>query len=504
MSAAAGLVEVRVPDIGNFKDVAVIDVLVKAGDSIAIDTPLVTLESDKATMDVPSTAVGVVEKVHISKDGKVNTGDLIATVRADGVGRTAAQLETPAAAPPSRAASPAAASARPAPSAAAPAQAAPAPRPAPTVAAPAATTTPASTAAAAAAASAPQTASRGVLTPRSLLGVPTSYRSDLAAIDEPGFTRAHASPSVRRFARELGVNLTQVTGHGFKDRITHDDVKTFVKGTLATPATTPAMNAAAAGTTARAPAPTPAPPAVPAVDYSQFGPTAVEPLSRIQRISGPRLQASWASIPHVTQFDEADITELEQVRASLKERAQAAGVKLTPLAFIMRACVKALQEFPRFNSALAADGANLVVRKYVHMGFAADTPNGLVVPVVRDADRKDVYELARHLAQLSEKARAGKLPPTDMQGGCFTISSLGGIGGTAFTPIINAPEVAILGVSRAAMKPMYRDLTFVPRLMLPLSLSYDHRVIDGAMAARFTTWLAQTLADPRALLEAVP
>jgi pyruvate dehydrogenase E2 component (dihydrolipoamide acetyltransferase) len=476
VSAAAGLVEVRVPDIGNFKDVAVIDVLVKAGDSIAIDTPLVTLESDKATMDVPSTAVGVVEKVHISKDGKVNAGDLIATVRADGAGRSAAQPQTPAAAPPARAAS-AAAPGAPA--------AAPSLRAAP---------------------SAPQTAGRGVLTPRSLLGVPTSYRSDLAPIDEPGFTRAHASPSVRRFARELGVNLTQVPGHGFKDRITHDDVKAFVKGTLATPATTPAMNPAAAGTTARAPAPapTPAPPAVPAVDYSQFGPTAVEPLSRIQRISGPRLQASWTSIPHVTQFDEADITELEQVRASLKERAQAAGVKLTPLAFIMRACVKALQEFPRFNSALAADGANLVVRKYVHMGFAADTPNGLVVPVVRDADRKDVYELARHLAQLSEKARAGKLPPTDMQGGCFTISSLGGIGGTAFTPIINAPEVAILGVSRAAMKPMYRDLTFVPRLMLPLSLSYDHRVIDGAMAARFTTWLAQTLADPRALLEAVP
>jgi pyruvate dehydrogenase E2 component (dihydrolipoamide acetyltransferase) len=338
-----------------------------------------------------------------------------------------------------------------------------------------------------------------VLTPRSLLGVPTSYRSDLAPIDEPGFTRAHASPSVRRFARELGVNLAQVSGHGFKDRITHDDVKAFVKGTLATPAAAPAS--------ARAPAPasTPAPPPlVPAVDYSQFGPTTVEPLSRIQRISGPRLQASWTTIPHVTQFDEADITELEQLRASLKERAQAAGVKLTPLAFIMRACVKALQEFPRFNSALAADGANLIVRKYVHMGFAADTPNGLVVPVVRDADRKDVYELARHLGQLSDKARAGKLPPTDMQGGCFTISSLGGVGGTAFTPIINAPEVAILGVSRAAMRPVYRDLTFVPRLMLPLSLSYDHRVIDGAMAARFTTWLAQALADPRGLLEAVP
>jgi pyruvate dehydrogenase E2 component (dihydrolipoyllysine-residue acetyltransferase) len=474
MSAAPETVEVRVPDMGNFKDVAVIDVLVKPGDSIAIDTPLVTLESDKATMDVPSTAVGVIEKIHTSKGGTVNTGDVIATVRADGAQRAAAPAP---AAPTAASAAPAApvraAATAPPAAPAAPAPAANAPAPAPS------------------AAPALPAARGGVLTPRSLLGVPTSYRSDLAPIDEPGFTRAHASPSVRRFARELGVNLAQVTGHGFKDRITHDDVKAFVKGTLATPAP------------ASTPAPAPAP-AVPFLDPAQFGPTAVEPLSRIQRISGPRLQASWTTIPHVTQFDEADITELEQLRASLKDRAQAAGVKLTPLAFIMRACVKALQEFPRFNSALAPDGANLIVRKYFHLGFAADTPNGLVVPVVRDADRKDVYELARHLAQLSEKARAGKLPPADMQGGCFTISSLGGIGGTAFTPIINPPEVAILGVSRAAMRPIYRDLTFVPRLMLPLSLSYDHRVIDGAMAARFTTWLAQALAEPRGLLEAVP
>jgi len=501
MSAPAGVVEVRVPDMGNFKDVAVIDVLVKPGDTIAIDTPLVTLESDKATMDVPSTAVGVIEKIHTSKGGTVNTGDLIATVRADGAQRGAESTAAPgqeASASTARAPAPAPA-------------AAPARAPAPE--------------------KSPASPERGaVLTPRSLLGVPTSYRSDLAPIDEPGFTRAHASPSVRRFARELGVNLAQVPGHGFKERITHEDVKAFVKGTLATPAANtsaaaatsagagspaaasaaaqarPSTSAGGAPASARAPAPasTPAPaPSVPAVDYAQFGPTALEPLSRIQRISGPRLQASWSTIPHVTQFDEADITELEQLRASLKDRAQAAGVKLTPLAFIMRACVRALQEFPRFNSALAPDGANLIVRKYVHMGFAADTPNGLVVPVVRDADRKDVYELARHLGQLSEKARSGKLPPTDMQGGCFTISSLGGIGGTAFTPIINAPEVAILGVSRAAMRPVYRDLTFVPRLMLPLSLSYDHRVIDGAMAARFTTWLAHALADPRSLLEAV-
>jgi pyruvate dehydrogenase E2 component (dihydrolipoamide acetyltransferase) len=459
--------EVRVPDMGNFKDVAVIDVLVKPGDAIELDTPLVTLESDKATMDVPSTAAGVIEKIHTSKGGKVNTGDLLATVRANGT--VAAASAAPAAERATTASPEARAAASPA---TAPSSSAPAARAA---------------SAPAGAASAPP--SGAVLIPRSQLGMPTSYRPDLPAIDEPGFSRAHASPSVRQFARELGVDLARVAGHGFKDRITHDDVKAFVKGALAAaPAAKPAA---------------PAAPAVPAVDYAQFGPTVLEPLTRIQRISGPRLQASWATIPHVTQFDEADITDLEQVRLGLKERAQAAGVKLTPLAFIMRACVRTLQEFPRFNAALDPSGANLIVRKYLHIGFAADTPNGLVVPVVRDADRKDVYELARHLGQLSEKARAGKLPAADMQGGCFTISSLGGIGGTAFTPIINAPEVAILGVSRSAMRPLYRDGGFVPRLMLPLSLSYDHRVIDGAMAARFTTYLAQTLADPRLLLEAV-
>ncbi|HYB65086.1 MAG TPA: 2-oxo acid dehydrogenase subunit E2, partial [Steroidobacteraceae bacterium] len=317
------------------------------------------------------------------------------------------------------------------------------------------------------------------------------------AIDEPGFSRAHAGPSVRKFARELGVDLARVKGTGFKGRITHEDVKAFVKRALATPAA-PAAAPAGAAAGAR-----PALPALPVVDYSTFGPVETQPLTRIQKISGPRLQAAWVNIPHVTQFDEADITELEELRASLKDKAQAAGVKLTPLAFIMRAVVKTLLEFPRFNSALDAEGANLIVRKFIHMGFAADTPTGLVVPVVRDAHRKDVYELARQLGQLSEKARSGKLPPLDMQGGCFTISSLGGIGGTAFTPIINPPEVAILGVSRSTMRPVYRGSSFVPRLMLPLSLSYDHRVIDGAMAARFTTYLAQTLAEPRALLEAV-
>jgi pyruvate dehydrogenase E2 component (dihydrolipoamide acetyltransferase) len=459
MNAAAALTEVRVPDLGNFKDVAVIDVLVKPGDAIAVDTPLVTLESDKAAMDVPSTASGVVEKVHIAKGGTVNAGDVIVTLKGGAAAGavSSAPAPQPAIAPPAPPATPAAAMP---PSAAAPAPAA--------------------------------GERRGKMVPLSQLGVPSSYRPDLAPIDEPGFSRAHASPSVRAFARELGVDLARVTGRGFKGRITHDDIKAFVKGALAgAPAASAAAPAAAA-------------PQVPAVDFAQYGPVKTEPLSRIQRISGPRLHASWISIPHVTQFDEADITELEQLRASLKQKAEAAGVKLTPLAFIMRACVKALAEFPRFNSALDPSGANLIVRQYVHLGFAADTPQGLVVPVVKDANRKDIYELARHLGALSEKARAGKLPPTDMQGGCFTISSLGGIGGTAFTPIINAPEVAILGVSRASMRGIFRDGGFVPRLMLPLSLSYDHRVIDGAMAARFTTYLAKTLAEPRALIEAVP
>jgi pyruvate dehydrogenase E2 component (dihydrolipoamide acetyltransferase) len=475
---AAALIEVRVPDMGGFKDVAVIDVLVKAGDSVETDTPLVTLESDKATMDVPSTASGVVEKIHTSKGGKLNTGDLIVTLKTSAAPDAAANAAPEPAAPPPAPAAPSAAVAA-APAASRPPAAAPPPaQPAPATAAPAG----------------------AVLTPLSRLGMPTSYRSDLAPIDEPGFSRAHASPSVRQLARELGVNLALVGGHGFKGRITHEDVKAFVKRALAGAAAPAAAGASAGSGAAAARA---ALPAVPVVDFAQFGPTEIQPLSRIQRISGPRLHASWVNIPHVTQFDEADITALEEMRASLKDKAQAAGVKLTPLAFIMRACVKALQEFPRFNCALDADGANLIVRKYVHMGFAADTPNGLVVPVVRDADRKDVYGLARSLGQLSQKARAGKLPPTDMQGGCFTISSLGGIGGTAFTPIINAPEVAILGVSRSTLRPVYHEGAWLPRLTLPLSLSYDHRVIDGAMAARFTTWLAHTLADPRGLLEAV-
>jgi pyruvate dehydrogenase E2 component (dihydrolipoamide acetyltransferase) len=527
MNAAARLVEVRVPDMGNFKDVAVIDVLVKPGESIEPEAPLVTLETEKATMDVPSTASGVIEKIHVAKGGKVSAGDLIATVRSDGApaeaGGAGARTEAGApvagasagvaAAPTTQAASATPAVTRPASQGPAtqPNTTAAAPKAAPAAAvnvgsapasvgtAPAGGTAPASGGATAGAAAAPVAGS-------SIPGL----RNDLPPINEPGFSRAHAGPSVRKFARELGVDLTRIAGHGFKGRITHEDVKAFVKGFLASGA--PAANAAAPAGAAPAAARGPggaagagsALPAIPAVDFSQFGPTEVKPLSRIQKISGPRLHASWVNIPHVTQFDEADITELEETRARLKETATKAGLKLTPLAFIVRACVKALQQFPQFNSSLDPNGANLILKKYIHIGFAADTPNGLVVPVIKDADRKDIYEVARELAALSEKARAGRLSPAEMQGGCFTISSLGGIGGTAFTPIINAPEVAILGVSRSSMKPVYRDGAFVPRLMLPLSLSYDHRVIDGAAAARFTTFLAQTLADGRGLVEAVP
>jgi pyruvate dehydrogenase E2 component (dihydrolipoamide acetyltransferase) len=308
-------------------------------------------------------------------------------------------------------------------------------------------------------------------------------------VNEAGFSTAHAGPSVRKLARELGVDLSQVRGTGQRGRITHEDVKAWVKQALS-------GGARAGGGAAL--------PSVPVVDFAAFGAVEIKPLNRVQKISGPRLHAAWVNLPHVTQFDEADITELEATRQTLKDKAASEGVKLTPLAFVIRACVKALQEFPNFNASLDATAQNLVLKKYVHVGFAADTPNGLLVPVIRDADRKDVYQIARALADLSDRARKGKLSGGEMQGGCFTVSSLGGIGGTAFTPIINAPEVAILGVSRTQVKPVWKDTAFVPRQMLPLSLSYDHRVIDGAMGARFSTYLAQMLANPAALLESVP
>ena len=438
-------IDIKVPDLGSFKDVIVIDLLVKPGDQVEVDTPIATLETEKATMDVPSSAAGIVKALHIARGGTVNSGDLVAT------------LEGSAAVAP--AAAPQAAAVNAAPAAA-------------VVAAPTnVVVAPASVAPMVAAAPA---------------GAVAASRVDLPPIQEAGFTNAHAGPSVRRLARELGVDLARVTGSGPKGRITHEDVKAWVKRALQG---------------GLAPA-APALPKVPVVDFAAFGPIEVQPLSRVRKISGPRLHASWVNLPHVTQFDEADITELEALRQSLKDRALAEGVKLTPLAFIIAACARALLQFPNFGSSLDESGQNLVQKKYCHLGFAADTPNGLLVPVIRDADRKDIFAIARDLAQLSEKARAGKLPGSDMQGGCFTVSSLGGIGGTAFTPIINAPEVAILGVSKSTMKPVWRDSAFVPRLTLPLSLSYDHRVIDGAEGVRFTTWLADCLSKPADLLGA--
>jgi pyruvate dehydrogenase E2 component (dihydrolipoamide acetyltransferase) len=443
-------IQVLVPDIGGFKDVDVIDVLVQDGQQIDKETPLITLETEKAAMDVPAPGAGKITQVRLKKGDKVSEGSLILLLEPAAAAGAPADVKAPAAA--------AAVEAKKSTSAAPPA----ADRwPAPTAAG--AQTSAASEATAMAA-------------PRAA-----------AAVDEQAFSKAHASPSVRKFARELGADLGHVKGTGIKGRITHDDVKSYVKGLLAAARTA-------------APAPATALPKVPVVDFAQFGAVEVKPLSRIQKISGARLQASWINLPHVTQHEDADITDLEDARAALKSKASREGVKLTPLAFIVRACVLSLQEFPRFNSSLDASGENLVFKKYFNIGFAADTPNGLVVPVIPNADRLSLYDIARALASMSEKARTGKLKATEMQGGTFTISSLGGIGGTSFTPIINAPEVAILGVSRSAQKPVYERGAFVPRLMLPLSLSYDHRVIDGADAARFVVFLAKTLSDVKALL----
>jgi pyruvate dehydrogenase E2 component (dihydrolipoamide acetyltransferase) len=453
--------EILVPDLGDFKDVAVIEVLVKPGDSVQVDAPLLTLETEKATIDVPSADAGVIEKLHVAKGSKVSTGTLIATL----------QIAADATAAAAAAAPPAATAAAPEPSAPKPVTAAP-------VAAPAAPAVAPTAPAAAPASAAPAAA------------------DPLPLISEDDFARAHAGPSVRRFARELGVDLGRVKGTGQKGRVTDDDVKAFVKSLMVPGAGAGAMGAAGPGGGAL--------PKINVPDFAQYGAIDIKPVGRVQRISGARLHASWINLPHVTQFDEADVTELEQARKALKAKADAAGIKLTTLAFIVRACVRALQQFPLFNTSLDASGENLVYKKYIHIGFAADTPNGLLVPVIRDADRKDIYEIARALGELSAKARSGKLTGAEMQGGSFTISSLGGIGGTAFTPIINAPEVAILGVSRASMKPVFHDDAFMPRMILPLSLSYDHRVIDGANGARFTSYLAKVLADPHGLTEAVP
>jgi pyruvate dehydrogenase E2 component (dihydrolipoamide acetyltransferase) len=388
-------------------------------------------------MDVPAPEAGRVVEIKVAVGAKVSTGDAVLVLQPSGSAPAVVVARAPASARPF---------------------VEPALAPAPAVAA----------------AKAPL-ARRPAAGPSAVAAAPTT------------FGEAHASPSVRRLARELGVDLGRVRGSGTKDRVTADDVKAFVKEIM--------LGGIGGGS---------ALPAVPTVDFAKYGRIETEPLSRIQKISGPRLHASWVNVPHVTQHDEADITELEERRVALKGQAQQRGIKLTPLAFIVRACALALAEMPLFKSSLAPDGEHLVLKHYTHIGFAADTPNGLVVPVIRDADKKDLYEIAKALADLSERARIGKLQADDIQGGVFTVSSLGGIGGRFFTPIINAPEVAILGVSRSAWQPVYRDHAFVPRQLLPLSLSYDHRVIDGAKAVRFTTRLGEILANPTQLVEAIP
>ena len=427
---SGGVQTLVVPDLGDFSEVEVIEVLISNGDRIKTEDPLVTIETDKAAMDVPAIVGGRIESVLVKVGDKVSEGSSLAIIEADAPAAPveevtvddAARAETVQQAP------------------------APAKQPAPAAA------------------------------------------NELPTINEAGFSSAHASPSVRKLARELGVDLVQVKGSGAKNRILHDDVKAFVKAIL----------------TGQASAPGGGLPKTPSVDFSKFGEIDVQPLTRIQKISGPRLQASWINLPHVTQHDLADITDMETKRQELKGAAKERGISLTPLAFVIKAVVSALQEYPKVNSSLSDDGKNLVFKKYIHIGFAADTEQGLMVPVIRDADQKDVYELAAELGELSALARDGKLKSDQLQGATFTVSSLGGIGGTAFTPIVNAPEVAILGVSRSSMQPVWNGSEFDPRLMLPLSLSYDHRVVDGAAAVRFTTFLGKALADVDTLVQATP
>lgn len=426
------VITISVPDLGSDDPVDVIDLLVKEGDTLEVESGIITVETDKATMDVPSTHAGVVKSIQVKVGDKVSEGTALieletqveAAAEAPAVEEAPAPASTPASAPANQSDS------------------------------------------------APSTQSAGVKTAAGKL--------------------PHASPAVRRLARELGVDLTQVGGTGTKGRILKDDVQNFVKAQLAGGAK---AGAAANGGGLQVLA-------QPKVDFARFGEIEVQDLSRIQKISGPNLHRNWVTIPHVTQFDEADITELEAFRKSENEQLakRKADVKFTPLVFIMKAVAKALREFPTFNASLHENGEQLVLKKYVHIGIAVDTPNGLVVPVIRDVDQKGIVELSYELAEMSVKAREGKLKATDMQGGCFSISSLGGIGGTAFTPIVNAPEVAILGVSKSEMKPVWNGKEFVPRLKLPLSLSYDHRVIDGALAARFSVYLTQVLGDLRKII----
>ncbi|WP_242476931.1 dihydrolipoyllysine-residue acetyltransferase [Halochromatium glycolicum] len=479
------------PDVGDFADIPVIEILVGEGDPVDVDQSIVTLESDKATMEIPSPAAGTVETVHIQTGDKVNQGSLLLTLHGTADQRKAsASGDTPSAEEAEAAQAPAATSKAGATGAAAGASAG--------TGASSGTSSGTGTGAAGGAG-----AEAGAATQPDASTAPASERvpgeaerrkapvlprpADMQAI-AAGRT-PHASPAVRRFARELGVDLTQVKGSGRKGRILKDDVQAFVKKALS-----------AGG----APAPSGGLPfqlpAAPEVDFSKFGATETQPLARIKKLSGTHLHRAWLTVPHVTQFDEADITELEAFRKGQKQAAEQAGVKLTFMPFLMKAVAAALAQMPTLKASLAPDGEHLILKHYTHIGVAVDTPNGLVVPVIRDVNKKGLFEIARELMAVSGKARDGKLLPGDMQGGVFSISSLGGIGGTAFTPIVNAPEVAILGVSRTETKPVWNGDSFEPRLMLPLSLSYDHRVVDGADGVRFTTLLASLLGDIRRLL----
>jgi pyruvate dehydrogenase E2 component (dihydrolipoamide acetyltransferase) len=471
------LKEAHVPDIGDFDGIPVIEILVAVGDTVAKDQGLVTLESDKATMEVPAPFAGVVRELKVKLGDAVSEGSLVALIEAaDDAVAEGVSVSTPASAT--------AASATAAPTAAAPA---------PTITPVGGASTPTQASAPAAAPeNSPAPAAKPAADTAAPMGAglpPMRFEADAVL---PGKV-PYASPAVRLFARELGVDLARIAGSARGGRITREDVQQFVKA---------AMQGAVAAGGASAPAsggglnllPWPK------VDFAKFGEIETRELSRIKKISGANLARNWAMIPHVTQHDDADITDLEELRVALNKENEKAGIKLTMLAFLMKAVVSALKKYPDFNASLDADGGTLVLKKYFHIGFAADTPNGLVVPVIRDVDKKGVIELAQETSELAKKARDGKLGPADMSGGCFSISSLGGIGGTAFTPIVNAPEVAILGVSKSAIKPVWDGKQFAPRLMLPLSLSYDHRVIDGASAARFTAHLAQLLADMRRVL----
>ncbi len=430
----AGSIEVKVPDIGDLKEVGVIEVLVAPGDRVEKEGSLITVESDKATMEIPSPVAGVVKELKIKVGDKVAKGSLI-LILDEGAGSASVAPAHSAAAAVSTTPAPAVAAVEPPPH--------PVAKPDPVP-----------------------------LEPQDLT-----------------LSKPHASPSIRMFARELGVDLSKVKGTGLKGRVTREDVQAFVKGTLA--AVKPVSASASGGGL---------PfnlPELPNIDFAKYGPVETRALSRIKKISGANLHRNWVSIPHITQFDEADITELESFRKANAAETEKQGFKLTMLAFLIKASVTALRQFPDFNASLDKSGENLVLKKYFHIGVAVDTPDGLVVPVIRDADRKGVFDLARELGEVSKLAKEKKLKPGDMQGGTFSISSLGGIGGTMFTPIINAPEVAILGVSRSVMRPVWNGKEFTPRLVLPLSLSYDHRVIDGAAGARFTTYLVSVLSDIR-------